>query len=124
MAYRAKVLTSTVASGTSINTNGVCIQGAEKVYFEIPTCEIGLNTANISVRAQVSQSLAGTYRPLRCAGVYSANSGVQTWEVWSSIGNYVCEVPCQGNNYIKVELAGTNGIATAAAFACKVIVCS
>ena len=124
MAYKGKVLTATVISGTSVNTNGICIQGANKVYFEIPAADTGVNSANVSIRCQVAQSAAGTYRPLKAFGIYSANSGVQIWEVWSSTGNYVCEVPAQGNNYLKVELAGANTVATAAGLACKVIVCS
>jgi hypothetical protein len=62
-----------------------------------------------------------TYRQLRAYGVYSAGSGVLTWEIPSSTGDYtaICE-PVAGFKYLKIELAGTNASATAAALGCIV----
>ena len=116
---RHKVMAATILTGNSMCTV-LSIFGFNKYAFEIPTFAIGLNTDNACVRAVVSYD-GTTFRQLRANGRYSAGSGILTWEVPSSTGNYtvVCE-PIAGFKYMKLELAGTNASATAAALMCNV----
>lgn len=108
-----KTEVATFANAATVS-RAIPIDGVNRVALELPTFAIGLGATTCNVFVQVSKTETGTFRRLKDMGVYSAASGLQDWEVPSSIGNCVvlCR-PAAGFNYLKIEVSNA---ATAAGY--------
>jgi len=114
-----KVATATIADGEALS-EAIQVLEYPRVALEIPTFAAGCSTSTTSVEIEGSStSTTSAFRSVRYMGVYSAGSGIMTWEVNTSSGNYiaVCE-PAAYCRYIRIKLS--NQTATAAGLACKV----
>ena len=101
----------TFASGES-ESSSAFIAGANRIGIEFPAFDTLLAAANANAYVKVAKDSGDTFRRLKDMGVYSANSGLQDWEVPSfSGGTLVLCRPVVGFNYMKVELstAATDG---------------
>ena len=102
------IQTATIATDGSITT-AIHIGGANRVSIECPTFSVGVITATANIFVHVANTSDGTFRILRDMGTYSANSGLQQWELPSSTGN--CNVLCRpavGYNYMKIQQSNTS----------------
>lgn len=100
----------------ALSSPAVFIGGASRVALEIPAfTNLITATANIYVKACATEN--GTFYRVKDMGTYSANSGLQDWEVPSTAGGFIviCD-PAIGFNYICVESSKT----ATAAFSAKV----
>jgi len=111
--YGQKAIPATIGTDASIST-AINVTGFNHVAFEIPTFAVGINTASANVYCQVAANAADTFRRVKDVGIYSSNSGIQTWEVPLGVGGYtvVCR-PAERFNFVKIELGGTNVTGTA-----------
>ena len=75
--------------------------------FGIQTFAAGVGTATANVYVQVSNSApTAGFRRVKFMGQYSGGSGLQDFEVPSSLGNYICVAPSIiGWNYVRLELS-------------------
>jgi len=98
---------ATITTDNLLST-AIFVGGANHVSFEIPTFSVGLNATTSNVFVQVAATSDGTFRRAKDAGIYSASSGIQDWEVPSDAGNYnaVCR-PAARFDFIKIELSNT-----------------
>ena len=102
--YGDKPIAAYITTGATFST-AIPIAGASRVSLEIPTFAGGLTTANANVLVQACDTEDGTFRRVRDMGTYSANSGLQEWEVPSSTGSYhvICD-SVLGFNFMKIEV--------------------
>lgn len=100
-----KVEVATFLSAATFS-RAIPIDGVNRVAIELPSFASNLATATANVFVQVCETVDGVFRRIKDMGVYSASSGLQDWEVPSSIGNSVvlCR-PAVGFNYMKIELS-------------------
>ena len=100
--YAANIVTDGSAS------SAIPIAGCNRVALEIATFANGLVTATANIYVLVSPTETGTFRRLKDMGTYSANSGIQDWEVPSTIGDYtaVCD-SVLGFNFMKIQTSNT-----------------
>ena len=100
-----RVVDAPIPLGATFST-AVNIDGANKIGLELPTFDVGSSTDSCNVYATVCDTRGGTYRRVKDMGAYSASSGIQDWEVPSTIGNYtvVCR-PVVGFNFMKIEVS-------------------
>lgn len=105
--YGTLVQTASISTDGSI-TSAIDIRGAGRIAIEFPTFSVGIITATANVKFQVSNALAGTYRPLYADGRYSGASGLQQVELPSTSGNLVLDAPwlC-GHSYMKIQISNT-----------------
>lgn len=118
---RHQSLVATISTDNTFST-AINIDGANKIAIEIPTFDVGLSTDSANVYAVVAKTANGTFRRVKDMGAYSASSGIQDWEVPSSIGNFtvVCR-PVVGFNYMKIEVGqGATSVTSTAGVLAKI----
>lgn len=109
MAYYKAVtatITTAVSGGANQYSDPICVLEYPKVSLEMPTFAVAATTANCNIQIEGSStSTTSTFRPIRHQGVYSGGSGILTWEVPSSTGNYIvtCE-PASYFRYIRIHV--------------------
>lgn len=103
--HKTEIATMAIGDKTS---RAIPIDGVNRVAIELPTFAIGLITATANVFVQVCETIDGTFRRLKDMGVYSASSGLQDWEMPSTVGGFtvLCR-PLAGFNYMKIESSQT-----------------
>lgn len=105
--YVHKRIAAPIATDATISTYVSC-GGYKQVAVEIPTAEAGTYTATCNVYCKVAYGSAGPFRRVKVMDPgSSAGTGIVDWEVPSSAGNFFSVVPCQGYNYMKVELGAS-----------------
>lgn len=105
--YGDKRIECAIAIDAKISS-AVPIKGANKIAIELPTFAIGLITATANVYALVCDTAAGTFRRVVANGVYSGGSGYLDFELPSSAGNRIVDVPwATGFGYLKIETSNT-----------------
>lgn len=83
------------------------IRGASRIGVELPVFT-QLITATANVTFLISNSPTGTFRPLHAMGVYSGASGIFQYEVPSTAGSIVLDVPpLTGYPYMQVKVSNT-----------------
>ena len=89
-------------------TRAIPIEGVNRIAFELPTFAASLITATANVFFQVCETETGTFRRVKDMGVYSASSGLQDWEIPSTVGGFtvLCR-PAPGFNFLKIEVSKT-----------------
>lgn len=102
-----KIQTASVAINAKI-TGVIPIEGVNRIAIELPTFAASLITATCNIFVSVGESEGGAFRRLKDMGVYSASSGLQDWEVPSTVGGFtvLCR-PAAGFNYLKIETSQT-----------------
>ena len=92
----------------AMSSSAIPIAGASRIALEIATFANGLITATANILVKACDTEGGTYRRVKEMGTYSANSGLQDWEVPSSAGNYhvICDAVL-GFNYMTIESLNT-----------------
>jgi hypothetical protein len=105
--YFHGIQTTTIPADTTF-TSAVNIQGCNMIGLELQTFSVFLSTTTANVYLVVCRTIDGTFRRLTCQGVYSGSSGIYNWELPSSTGNMIVNVPqLAGYNYAKVEFSNT-----------------
>jgi len=102
-----KTIIATIATGGSVTT-AINVTQWNHVSIEVPTYAVGCVTATANIKCLVAKNNTDTFRPVREMGVYSANSGIQDWEIPSSAGNFnaICR-PAARFNWVKFQISNT-----------------
>jgi hypothetical protein len=102
-----KTEVATMAIGDTV-TRAIPIDGVNRIGLELPTFAASLVTATANVFVKVCETETGTFRRVKDMGVYSASSGLQDWEVPSTVGGsmVLCR-PVPGFNYMQIEMSKT-----------------
>lgn len=89
-------------------TRAIPIDGVNRIALELPTFAASLITTTANIFIQVCETETGTFRRVKDMGVYSASSGLQDWEIPSTVGGsmVLCR-PAPGFNYMKIESSKT-----------------
>jgi hypothetical protein len=97
-----------IASAATV-TSVLTLGAFNALAVEIPTFAAGVSTTTANVYVQVCDTADGTFRRIAIQGVYSSGSGILDWEVPSSTGARVWQLPNEvaNYNYAKIELSKT-----------------
>jgi len=94
-----------MTTGATFSTYVTLIAGYNNYAISMGTFAVGLPTNTANVYVQVSNTTTtSTFQRVKFMGTYSAGSGIQDWEIPSSIGNYIAVCPALvGWKYMRVE---------------------
>lgn len=105
--YGHKRMAVTFTTDTTL-TSAFKIKGFNHIAIELTTFAVGISTTTANIYAHVCDTATGTFRRAVVDGVYSGGSGLLDFELPSSTGSRIVDIPwAAGYNFMKLESSKT-----------------